>query len=573
MAEKGEQRKSYEVIKDFKGLNTKSNRTTIDKTEFAWIENAMPIGFGNVKAVPGSSNVGNVTFANTVVYLAGGIIGTTDYLIAVEQDGRAEFVNLSTNAKGNIASAGTFSSANVQVSQWKNERILFIDPANGYSTWDGTNLVKVGSIANINLTAGGTGYTSAPNVTIGAPNQTGGVQATATASLTSNVVTALTLTNRGTGYTSVPTVTISGGGGNGATANCTIFNQVGTGIQSFSGRVWIANDRTLYYSAADSYYDFTSVSAGNSTLTDATLRGKIVQILSANNFLYIFGDDSINVFSDVRVTSTGTTLFTNTNVSASVGTRLTYAIFPYFRSVLFMNEYGVYALVGSTTSKLSDSLDGLFPNIDFTQPVTGGQVLLNNILCAAFSFTYTDPSTLVSRVIQAVFFEKKWFLTSQGSISFVDSAPFNGKINLYGVSGSNLKRLYADTTSNISTSMTTALLPMGDPIRTKQALKFAFEATNALVGGAIFDVTVDSERGSSPVYTLYNTINWINNNQTVLLWTNNSSAPIPWVASGFQLYKSDSQQWGKYIGLTITATAPQWTLHGIEFEQELRARF
>ena len=573
MAEKGEQKKSYEVIKDFKGLNTKSNRTTIDKTEFSWIENAMPIGFGNVRATPGASNVGSVTFANTVVYLSGGVIGTTDYLIALEANGGAEFVNLSSNTKGTIASAGTFSSTGVQISQWKNERILFIDPSNGYSTWDGTNLVKVGSVANITLTSGGTGYTSAPNVAIGAPNQTGGVQATATAALTGNVVTSISLTNRGTGYTSAPSVTISGGGGNGANATATLFTQNGIGIQSFSGRVWIANDRTLYYSASDSYYDFNSVSAGNATLTDATLHGKIVQILSANNFLYIFGDDSINVFSDVRVTTAGTTLFTNTNVSASVGTRLKYAIFPYFRSVLFMNEYGVYALVGSTTSKLSDSLDGIFPNIDFTKDVSAGQVLLNNILCAAFSFNYNDPVLGTNRVIQAVFFEKKWFLTSQGNITFVDSAPYQGKINLYGVSGLNLQRLYSDNTANVSTSISTALLPMGDPIRTKQALKFAFEATNAGSGTATFGVTIDSERGSSPAYTLYNTINWINNNQQTVIWTNNSSAPVAWIAGGYQLYKSDAQQWGKYIGMTITATSPQWILHGIEFEQELRARF
>jgi hypothetical protein len=44
-----EQKKSYKVIKEFKGVNTKANRTSIDETEFAWIENAQPIGFGNIK--------------------------------------------------------------------------------------------------------------------------------------------------------------------------------------------------------------------------------------------------------------------------------------------------------------------------------------------------------------------------------------------------------------------------------------------------------------------------------------------------------------------------------------------
>jgi hypothetical protein len=57
------------------------------------------------------------------------------------------------------------------------------------------------------------------------------------------------------------------------------------------------------------------------------------------------------------------------------------------------------------------SLDGMFPNIDFASPVYGGQVLLNNILCAAFNFRYYDATfTKNYRYIQAVFFEKKWFI-------------------------------------------------------------------------------------------------------------------------------------------------------------------
>jgi hypothetical protein len=132
------------------------------------------------------------------------------------------------------------------------------------------------------------------------------------------------MTNPGTGYTNTSNliVTISGGG---ATTNAVLQGSVQTqqnvGIATFSGRVWIAQGRTVYYSAAGSYSDFTSVSAGAVTLTDSTLHGNIQYLLSANNFLYIFGDDSINVFSDVRVTTSGTTLFTNTNVSASVGSK------------------------------------------------------------------------------------------------------------------------------------------------------------------------------------------------------------------------------------------------------------
>jgi len=338
--------------------------------------------------------------------------------------------------------------------------------------------------------------------------------------------------------------------------------------------LWIAQGRTIYYSAAGSYSDFTSVSAGFLTLTDSTLHGNITQLLSANNFLYIFGDDSINVFSDVRVQSDGTTLFTNTNVSASVGSKRQHTIFPYFRSVLFMNDYGMYALVGSTTSKLSDSLDGLFPNIDFTNPVYAGQVLVNNILCACFNFRYYDAIfTNSTRYIQAVFFEKKWFLTSQGdTLSYIASVTVGGKITIYGTQGNSLVKLYNDGANTITSRIQTALMPMGDPIRTKQALKLAIEATNS--NNTIdLTATIDSEVSQNPINVLTSLIDWTNNNFTVILWKNNSNVTIGWDTVGYQLFKSDASQYGKYLGCTVTSNSAGFVYNGFEFEHELRVRF
>lgn len=669
-----EQKKSYAVVKNFTSLNTKANRTAIKEEEFAWIENAMPIGHGNIKIVPAQSSVkdlsGNaIAFGNTVSYLTSSNIDVNDYIVAFEANGRAQYAKLDTSGTanvGNVANAGTFSASGVSAAQYKNQRVIIGDPSNGLFTWDGANLSSIGSVGIIGIRNAGNGYVTTPSVTLSAPQElTGNVQATAEATIGnvggSNVITSITLTNAGQGYTSPPTVTVAGGN---ATVNATalaslitfktgtvsvVMNTFGTGynnssnitvtigdgtgwttratgnaivsggqltqvimsnpgvgytstsnvkvilvdssptpgsgatatgiinldqivdVATFSGRAWVAAGRTVYYSAAGSYSDFTSVSAGSFTLTDSTLHGNIQGLLSANNFLYVFGDDSINVFSDLRVTSTGATLFTNTNVSASVGTKRIYSIFPYFRSVLFMNDYGMYALVGSTTSKISDQLDGIFPYIDFTKPVSGGQVLLNNILCAAFSFTYNDPLSS-PRQIQCVFFEKKWFVTSQGSLTYITSVPLSGLINLYGTTGTDLYRLYGNSTAGIASTIRTALMPMGDPIRTKQALKFGIEAT--LANAATLNVTVDSEAGSSPVYTLDNSVIWYNNSGATISWQNNSNVTIGWITSnGYALYKSDAQQYGKYLGLTITSNSSSFVYNTFEFEHELRVRF
>jgi hypothetical protein len=572
-----EQRKSYFVSKDFKGVNVKNNRTAIGEGEFAWLENAQPIGFGNIKIINAPTNVANVSFSNTVVYMSSANINNTEYMFAFQEDGSAQYVNIETNTQGNIAPANTFSNVGVQIVQWKNERILIIDPANGYKTWDGTNLVDIGSVGSITINNGGSNYSS-PVVTFSPPGQTGGVTATGEAVTLGNSIVQIIVTEAGTGYTSAPTVTITdGGSGSGANVTCTLFSQNGSSVATFSGRAWIADARTVYYSAADTYNDFVSVSSGFITLTDSTLRTDIATIIAANNFLYIYGEDSINVFSDVRINSTtGETLFTNTNVSASIGSSFRNAIFPYFRSMLFMNRYGVYALVGATTSKISDDIDGIFPDIDFTKPITSGQVLLNNILCASWTFTYNDNGT--PREVQAIFFDRKWFFTSQGDgITRTASAVIDGNILLYGTTGQNLIKFYQDSINGIDWDISTALWPMGDPIRDKQALKVGVEATlgNASIIMAAF---IDSENQVSPAIDFSNTVLWLNNVGNPIPWTNNSSVQIGWVGgvsstSGYYLYRSDAKMYGKYLGITLTGTTVPFTINGFQLEHELRARF
>jgi hypothetical protein len=572
-----EQKKSYFVAKDFKGINVTNNRTAIGEGEFSWLENTQPIGFGNVKIVNAPDTIDTVTFANTVTYMASANIQNTEFLFAFQEDGSAQYVNIENNTQGNVAAANTFSNSNVQIVQWKNERILIIDPAKGYKTWDGTNLVDIGSVGSVTINDGGSNYTNV-TVTFSAPDQTGGVQATGEAVTLANTIAQILVTEAGTGYTAAPSITITDAGGSNANATCTLFNQNGTGVATFSGRAWIADARTVYYSAADTYNDFINVSSGFLTLTDSTLRTNIATIIAANNFLYIFGEDSINVFSDVRVNSvTGETLFTNTNVSASIGSGFKYAIFPYFRSMLFLNRYGVYALVGATTSKISDSIDDIFTNIDFTKPITAGQVLINNILCAAWTFVYNDAGT--PRTIQLVFFDRKWFVTSQGStITRTASATLSGNILMYGTTGTDLIEFYSNNTTGINWELETALWPMGDPIRDKQALKVGLEAT---LGGAFASLQafIDSENQQSAAIDFANTVFWVNNVGTVIPWINTSNEQIGWtsqggsVTSGYFLYRSDAKMYGKYLGLTLTGNTTPFTINGFQLEHELRARF
>lgn len=78
--------------------------------------------------------------------------------------------------------------------------------SSGLSTWQ----TVVGGAINstVVITTAGTGYTYPPNLLISAPRGQGGIQATATCSVTGGAITAVTVTNQGAGYTIAPTITV-----------------------------------------------------------------------------------------------------------------------------------------------------------------------------------------------------------------------------------------------------------------------------------------------------------------------------------------------------------------------------
>jgi len=345
----------------------------------------------------------------------------------------------------------------------------------------------------------------------------------------------------------------------------------GTTIATYSGRVWIGNGRTLYYSGPASYTDFSGASAGgNTVISDETLTSNINQLLTANNFLYFFGDDSVNVIADVRVSS-GSTLFSNTNISASLGTTFPYAVDPYYRAIWFMNKSGVYAMFGATPKKMSEDLDGIFALVDFTKPVSAGTCYINNIFCFVVSFTYQDPA-VGSRPVLCVYFDKKWFVASQGStLRFIWTVSISGVDTLFGSDGQNVYQCFGNTSGNVSWKMVSKLFDDQVPYQDKQVTKFGVECTLPATVSQL-TASMDSE-SQSQSYTLATTsyATWVNNSGATVLWTNNSSSVVSWLATGYTWFRQDVSMIGHYYGVTVTSTTPSFLIQGMMWQFEKRS--
>ena len=81
------------------------------------------------------------------------------------------------------------------------------------------------SVKKFTITNGGSGYTSAPIVTIASPSESWGIPSTAVATIENGSVSEITVVSEGRGYTSTPSVSFSGGGGSSAAASAVMIPQ------------------------------------------------------------------------------------------------------------------------------------------------------------------------------------------------------------------------------------------------------------------------------------------------------------------------------------------------------------
>ena len=568
-----ERQKGILKFQDFKGMNVQASRQALEDGEFSWLENAMPIGKGNLAVVPTASTAltTNAQIPNTITISTtfSANISGVDYIFGFFNDGSLYAVNVTAGfTVTQIASSSTFSSSGVMATQWKNERLLIIDPSKGYFTYDTNALISNGGVAQVTISAGGTGYSNSFAVTFSGG---GGSGAAGIATASGGIVLSVTITNGGSGYTSAPTPVFTAGGGSSASGTAILLAGPATGqsIASYSGHVWVSSNRTINISDTGSFASFSGGVATTLTIVDSTLHNQITALLTANNYLYIFGDDSVDVLGDVQVIS-GALSFSRTNITASIGTKLATSIFPYYRSVMFAGNTGFYGMVGSTPQKISDKLNPLYNLIDFTKPISGSQVSVYGILCSCFAFTFKDtisPNNLgASRNVLALYFDKKWWLSSQlNNVNLIVGLPLNNSYGCYAWVKNQLFQLFTNTGAPIISTIQTQLSDDKRDEVDKQALKLATGITYSTAATSTASVNVDNEFSSVlTAPSVADILTFINNAGQSITFTGASNIAINFTGSGYVYSVVDAEcNAGKYLGVTITATTAQYTINRI----------
>ena len=283
----------------------------------------------------------------------------------------------------------------------------------------------------------------------------------------------------------------------------------GQSVATYQGRVWISSNRTVFFTDIDSYNSFGGT-GGSFFISDSYLVGNITVLYAANNYLYIFGQSSIDALSNVTV-SNGVTSFSRINVTGTVGTSFPASVTAYYRAILFYHSSGVYLLAGATPEKISEKISQLIalPN---TGQAFGFTVQVQGEICAGMQVSFVDNFTQVNvqRPILLLYFRGKWWFATYPNptpgliTTAITSIPINGVSIAFGwranvpSEGAQLYELFS-LGSLSAWLVKTKFWDGGSPTREKQSINAAVGGqwpSGALAGGNI-TVNVDTELGTS----------------------------------------------------------------------------
>jgi len=404
------------------------------------------------------------------------------------------------------------------------------------------------AVATIVRDAGGSGYVAPPTVTISGGNPA--VAATAHATISGGAVNALVLDTAGSGYTSTPTVIIGTGSGAAAIGHVWPFVPTGTTLAVFQGRVWLGGGVLLQWTGTQGYDDFA---AGNGSaslnITDADLVHAITALRSLNNYLFIFGDQSVKQIGNITVSGT-TTLFTIITLTSDVGTIYPQACASFNRVAMFLNPNGIYAVLGSSVQKISDDMDGIFAGINFTQPPVAALIDLNGQHQIGWLIRYADAYTGTTRSLIITFTGKRWFVLALGEslVSIVATSTLaSGARQLYGSTTADVTQLLARASTPVAFRIQSSLSHHGNAVQLKKMIRAGF--AYRLTGTGSITQKIETELNTATASTL-----------------GVSRA----LASGHHVlgYADQVDLSGVYLGETLTGTLANFYLFtmGIEFQ-------
>lgn len=399
----------------------------------------------------------------------------------------------------------------------------------------------------------------------------GGFGATVTAQMgaSGGALTGFFMTNLGQGYTTAPTVVITDvfNAVAQATVNTMPFGVKGTAIETFQGRVWIANGPNIAFSAPGfpDNYDVRD-GAGSFQSTDSFLRTSFTQLKQTNGFLYLIGDSSVNYISSVSTSgSPPITTFNNQNVDPQIGTQYANTLQVFSRSIVLANSWGIHSLDGGAVRKRSGELDGIYTTVQpsaFTITPSGAVANVFGIHTYMTLWPIIDQVTGVQTNELMMWDGKRWWTADQSvSLKYISSQEINSVLTAYGTDGQSIYPLFQTPSRLITKTVQSKWFPQPTYIMVKKANRVSGILKSIAPYNAVMNITLDSEKGSDFVQANdQGVVVWTTASGNSASWTTASGNAVLWLAPQTGLFSLPCSLNGSLMGVTCQTTTPDCVL-------------
>lgn len=518
------------------------------------------------------------TSAPVVNYSGGGGSGNNLTATLSTGQGAVQFANVTNPGSGYTSAptvtfsggGGTGATATATISGGIITAIIITNGGTGYTSTPtiaitgggGINgaasaVLYTGYLMGIGIVHRGTGYISPPLLTIVGG---GGTGATAVATVLNGQIVAATVTNTGKNYTSTPAILIQSGINNGATATIQLmpYGVSGTTIENFQQRIWIANPyqattipvgNVFQLSAVESLSDFATSDGGLLyTSSDSTLRIGYTVFKATNGYLYAYGDSSVSVISGANSAGNPiTTTFNYQNTDPQIGTPWRDTLQAYGRALISGCQLGIFGLYGGGMSKISEEIDNIFINANFSTGITPSSAVATffkrRIYCLLI--TLQDPFMLQNRNAIVGWDGKEFYILSQSTnLTYISTQEINSTMIAWGTDGTSLFPLFNQFTTILPKVLQTKLYGADSIFLVKEAMAVYVQAQDLSGTGAGVDFSSFTVDNNVAGYQLPNSVN--------------ITSPAP----QYQLYASGAGDvTGVNLGMTLNTTSPSFTIN------------
>ena len=437
-------------------------------------------GVQSVSVVNGGTNFTSIPL---VSFVGGGGAGATGY-VEVQPTSIAR-VNLTASGSGynGLYPGSVFPPT-----------ISFVTGGSGGGA-SAVALMEGTGVGAVQMTSAGGGYTQAVQVTFtlsaaqiaqnayldqyGNPNGYqlyGGSGAGGTVVFNPTEIAGVQVSAAGQFYTSAPAVEVAPGANNSAyaTVNLMPYGVSGTAIETFLSRVWIMAPATapgatipgasqFMVSAPEEIWDFATSDGGvEVTSVNSYLQNAYTGVRQSSGYLYTFGDQSVDVISNVATAGTpAVTTYNDQNTDPQAGLSWRDALGDFGRAVIIANTIGAFGLYGGAVTKISAKMDGVWRNASF--PPNVNAVTPSAAIATIFDIKHylllmsvTDPDTGLVRTAIAAWNEKDWCVLSQSpNLTFIGTQSNGSTFNAWGTDGKYLYPLFSQPSTKIQKRLDT----------------------------------------------------------------------------------------------------------------------